>query len=181
MSDGNLRRFKREDTEQMMAFAKLLPEHDLLFLGRDLKHRRVVEAWVEAVEDGFIDSLLVEDKAGAFLATAALVRDPLGWSPHVGEIRMLVHPERRGEGLGRVLLQEIFRIALERGCKKLVAQMTPDQIGAIALFEEMGFRGEALLHNQVQDRNGNLYDLAILSQDVERMAATLDAFGLQKG
>lgn len=180
MSNWMIRHFKREDMEPMAAFARILPEHDLLFLGRDLKHRRVVEAWVEAVEDGFIDSILAESSEGEILATAALVRDPLGWSPHVGEIRLLVHPERRGEGLGRALLQEIFRIALTRECKKLVAQMTPDQTGAIALFEEMGFRGEAMLRDHVQGRNGNLHDLAILSQDVDRMAATLDAFGLQK-
>lgn len=180
MSVWTIRRFKRDDLEPMMTYTKALPEHDLLFLGRDLKHRRVVEAWVEAVEDGFIDSILAEDGEGNILATAALVRDPLGWSPHVGEIRLLVHPEYRGIGLGRELLHEIFRIALSRECKKLIAQMTPDQVSAISLFEELGFRGEAMLRDQVQDRSGNLHDLVILSQDVERVAAQLNAFGLQK-
>ena len=43
MSD-RIRRFAPNDGERMLAFAKTLPEHDLLFLGRDLRHPRVIEA-----------------------------------------------------------------------------------------------------------------------------------------
>ena len=38
-----------------------MPEHDLLFLGRDLKHPRVVAAWVEAMTQGYIDGLVAEE------------------------------------------------------------------------------------------------------------------------
>ena len=58
-----IRRFKPDDVEAMLRFARGLPEHDLLFLGRDLKHRKVVEAWLEAVEDGFIDSFVARRAA----------------------------------------------------------------------------------------------------------------------
>lgn len=178
MSDVTIRRFRAEDVDAMLRFARALPEHDLLFLSRDIKHRRVVEAWVEAVEDGFIDSLVAEDD-GAMIGTAAVVRDPLGWSSHVGEVRLLVSPDARGKGVGRDLLQESFRLALQRDLKKLVAQMTPDQSGAIALFESLGFRGEALLRDHVIDRAGQVHDLAILSHDVGRVAAQLEAFGIE--
>ena len=172
-----IRAFRPADVEAMMRFAQALPEHDLLFLGRDLKHRKVVAAWAEAIEDGFIDSLLIED-GGAVVGTSALVRDPLGWSPHVGEVRLLVSPEYRGQGVGRALLEETFRIAAKRDCRKLVARMTPDQTGAIALFEGLGFRAEALLRDHVIDRGGRLHDLAILSLDLERAAAQHEAFGM---
>lgn len=172
-----LRRFRSEDLDAMMRFARALPEHDLLFLGRDLKHRKVIEAWLAEIEDGFIDSLVAEGDEG-ILATSALVRDPLGWSPHVGEVRLLVLPDQRGHGLGCALLEESFRIAIARDTRKLVARMTPDQTGAIALFESLGFRGEALLRDQVMGRDGQVHDLAILSLDVARAAAQLEAFGL---
>ena len=174
-----LRRFKPDDLDAMQKFARTLPEHDLLFLGRDLKHRKVIEAWLAEVEDGFIDSLLAEDTDGAIVATSAVVRDPLGWSPHVGEVRLLVAPDRRGHGIGRALLEESFRIALQRELKKLTARMTPDQTGAIALFESLGFRGEALLRDHVMGRDGAVHDLAILSHDLARVAAQLEAFGLE--
>ena len=172
-----IRRFKADDAEAMLRFARALPEHDLLFLSRDIKHRKVVDAWLDSVGDGFIDSFIAED-GDAVVGTCALVRDPLGWSTHVGEIRLLVSPQLRGQGVGRRLLEEMFKVAETRELKKLVAQMTPDQRGAIALFEESGFRGEALLRDHVQDRQGQLHDLAILSLDVSRLAARHAAFGM---
>lgn len=161
----------------MLAFADALPEHDLLFLGRDLKHPRVVDAWQSAIEEGWIDSLVAEDN-DVFVGTAALVRDPLGWSAHVGEIRLLVAASKRGAGLGRDLLEGIFAIAMERGIDKLTAQMTPDQIGSVMLFESLGFRAEALLKDHVRDRDGKSHDLAILAYDAARVSAQHRAFGL---
>lgn len=174
-----IRRFEARDAEPMLAFAESLPEHDLLFLGRDLKHRRVIDAWVSAIGEGWIDSLVAEDDSG-FVGTAALVRDPLGWSAHVGEVRLLVSPARRGAGLGRDLLEGIYAIARDRGVAKLTAQMTPDQIGSVMLFESLGFRAEALLKDHVRDRAGTPFDLAILSHDVARVAAQHRVFGLEE-
>lgn len=176
-----VRRFEPDDAERMRSFAHGLPEHDLLFLGRDLRHPRVIEAWLRAVREGWIDSLVAEDgePGGALLGCAALVRDPLGWSPHMGEVRLLVSAERRGAGLGRDLLEAVFAIAAERELAKLTAAMTPDQTGAVALFESLGFRGEALLRHQVQGRDGVRHDLAILSYDAERVAARRQAYGLR--
>ncbi|MCW6529601.1 GNAT family N-acetyltransferase [Sphingomonas lycopersici] len=174
-----IRRFRSPDRDAMIAFAQDLPEHDLLFLGRDLKHPRVVEAWLTAIDDGWIDSLLAE-KDGEIVGSVALVRDPLGWSAHVGEVRLLVSSERRGAGLGRDLLQAIMAVAVERRLAKLTAAMTPDQRNSVALFESLGFRGEALLKNQVRDRSGQPHDLAILSLDLARHEASQRAYGFDE-
>ena len=166
----HIRRFVPGDRDAMLAFANTLPEHDLLFLGRDLRHPRVIEAWQAAIEDGWIDSLIAEDE-GRFVGTAALVRDPLGWSAHVGEVRLLVAPGKRGGGIGRDLLEAIYSVAVERDVEKLIAQMTPDQIGSVMLFESLGFRAEALLKDHVRDADGKTHDLAILAHDVARVTA----------
>lgn len=171
-----IRAFESGDREAMLAFAGALPEHDLMFLGRDLRHPRVVEAWAAAIEGGDIDSLLFEE-GGRILGSAALVRDPLGWSGHVGEVRVLVASDARGRGVGRALLGEAIRIAQARGLRKLTAKMTPDQSAAIELFESHGFRGEALLKDQAIDRWGGLHDIAILSLDIARLAGRQAAFG----
>ena len=178
MTEHTIRAFKPGDSEAMLTFAQGLPEHDLLFLGRDLRHPRVVAAWLGAIEEGWIDSVLAECD-GAIVGSAAVVRDPLGWSAHVGEVRLLVSSERRGAGLGRDLLEAAFTIASQRGLTKLTAQMTPDQTGSIALFEGLGFRGEALLKDQVRDRDGQLHDLAILSHDAGAAKARRQALGLE--
>lgn len=175
-----VRRFEPADRDAMMAFAQRLPEHDLLFLGRDLRHPRVIEAWVAAIGDGAIDSLVAQDAdSGAIVGSAALVRDPLGWSAHVGEVRLLVAGDRRGAGLGRDLLEGVFAIAAAHGLAKLTAMMTPDQTGSVALFESLGFRAEALLRDQVRGRDGRPHDLAILSYDAAAVAARHRAFGME--
>lgn len=146
----------------MQSFAGSLSEHDLLFLGRDLRHPRVIAAWLSAIGEGWIDGLVAEDD-DRLVGTGALVRDPLGWSAHVGEIRLLVAAERRGQGLGRDLLQALLQIATTRGLSKLTAAMTPDQTGAIALFEALGFEREACLLGQVRDGAGRQHDLVVLA------------------
>ncbi len=162
MGDYRIRRFRSEDRQAMQAFAAALSEHDLLFLGRDLRHPRVIAAWLTAIEDGWIDGLIAEED-GALVGTAALVRDPLGWSAHVGEIRLLVAAERRGEGLGRDLLQAVMRVAAGRQVEKLTAAMTADQAAAIALFETLGFATEARLDRHVRDSGGATHDLVVLA------------------
>lgn len=172
-----VRAFERDDMLAVGQFAAALPAHDLLFLSRDIQHARVIEAWQQAIVDGEIDSLIALDGYDV-VATTAIVRDPLSWSSHVAEIRLLVAPALRGHGLGRLLLAESIRIAAERGAIKLIARMTPDQRGSITLFEENGFRGEAMLRDHVRDREGNVFDLAILALDLRRSGSVRTSWGL---
>ena len=178
--DGNtiqIRTFERGDVVAVSQFAASLPVHDLLFLSRDIQHARVIEAWQQAIADGEIDSLVAVD-GDVVVGTSAIVRDPLSWSPHVAEIRLLVSPSMRGHGLGRMLLEQSIRIAGERGVLKVIARMTPDQRGSIALFEETGFRGEAMLRDHVRDRDGKVFDLAILSLDLRRTDGVHMSWGM---
>ena len=141
------------DEAAVLEFAQKLPVHDLLFLPRDISEPKVLAAWIKEIERGAITSLLAV-KAGRVVGCGTLVRDPLSWSPHVGEIRNVVSSEVRGQGVGRALSQETFALALGAGLEKLVVQMTVDQTGAIAIFEGLGFKAEALLRDHVQDKSG---------------------------
>jgi RimJ/RimL family protein N-acetyltransferase len=158
-----IRRFRPTDDEAVLAFTATLPEHDLLFSGRDLRHPRVIEAWQQAVGEGWIDGLVAEDE-GRIVASGALIRDPLGWSGHVGEIRLLVAPERRGQGLGSDLLQALLAIAQAHGLAKLTATMTPDATTSVALFERLGFTQEARLAGHVRASDGVAHDLLVLAR-----------------
>lgn len=172
-----IRPLTRADLPAVARFAAALPPHDLLFLSRDLQHARVIDAWMASVDAGDIESLVAITDDGTVMATTATVRDPLSWSAHVAELRLLVAPEARGQGLGRVLLEACIQLAVDGGATKLVARMTPDQTGAITMFEETGFRGEALLRDHVRGRDGEYHDLAILSFFPERAAGQALAFG----
>jgi RimJ/RimL family protein N-acetyltransferase len=107
-----------------------------------------------------------------------LVRDPHSWSPHVGEIRMVVSLDVRGQGVGRALSQETFALALGAGLEKLSVQMTVDQQAAIALFESLGFKAEALLRDHVRDVDGKKHDIVVLGHNVAQVRAQMEAYGL---
>jgi L-amino acid N-acyltransferase YncA len=175
-TDYELRLMTGADAAAAVEFAKALPPHDLLFLQRDIRNPKVVAAWLENIERGTITSLVaVAD--GRMHGCVAIVRDILSWSPHVGEMRIVVSKSARGGGLGRLLLQDAFAFAVSTGVEKLVARMTPDQRGAIAVFEEMGFSAEALLRDHVQDADGARHDIVILSLEVARNRAQREAYG----
>ena len=177
-SQIEIARMSSADRGALVEFVAALPAHDLLFVPRDIGQPKVIDAWMRALDTGAVASLVARE-AGRMVGCTAIVTDALSWSRHVGELRILVSSDGRGKGLGRVLIQQCFVQALELGLKKLVAQMTTDQRSAITVFEELGFRAEALLARHVADRDGALHDLVLLSHDVEAVAARNEAYGLR--
>lgn len=177
--DVTLRYMTPGDKAGILAFARALPEHDLLFLRRDITEEAAVDDWVRELESGEIVTILAV--AGAeVLGYATIHKSLLRWTSHVAELRVTVAEQARGGGIGRVLTQEAFANALVAGIEKMVAQMTLDQKGAIATFEGLGFRPEALLRDQVRDRDGNKHDLLVLSHEVARFASQRAAYGVNE-
>ncbi len=175
--DIEFRLMARPDEAAVLAFAQKLPTHDLLFLPRNISQPKVLSAWIAEIERGAITSLLAV-RDGVVVGCGTLVRDPYSWSPHVGEIRMVVSQAVRGQGVGRALSQETFALALGAGLEKLTVQMTIDQQAAIALFESLGFRGEALLRDHVRDVDGKTHDIVVLGHNIAQVLAQLEAYGL---
>ena len=174
-----LRYMTAADAAGMLAFARSLSPHDLLFLRRDITDPAAVAEWVHDIDSGEMDTVLALS-GNEIVGYATMHRSTLGWSQHVAELRVNVAEKMRGKGLGRVLTQEAFAIALGKGIEKVIAQMTLDQKGAIATFEGIGFRPEALLRDHVKDRDGNKHDLLVLSHEVARFEATLNAYGVTR-
>jgi GNAT superfamily N-acetyltransferase len=175
--DIEFRMMAASDEAAVLAFAQALPMHDLLFLPRNISEPKVLSAWIKEIERGSIISLLAV-KSGRVVGCGTIVRDPLSWSPHVGEIRMVVSSDIRGLGVGRALSQETFALALGAGLEKLLVQMTVDQTGAIAIFEGLGFRAEALLRDHVRDLAGQKHDIVVLGHNVAQVRAQMEAYGL---
>jgi RimJ/RimL family protein N-acetyltransferase len=171
------RLMSRADEAAVLAFAQKLPTHDLLFLPRNISQPKVLSAWIHEIERGDITSLLAF-RDGEVVGCGALVRDPHSWSPHVGEIRMVISLDVRGLGVGRALSQETFALALGAGLEKLSVQMTVDQQAAIALFESLGFKAEALLRDHVRDIDGKKHDIVVLGHNIAQVQAQLEAYGL---
>ncbi len=176
LDDGTnieLRVVTERDREKILEFASQLPEQDLLFLRVDITQPASVDHWIANVAAGVTVSLIAYD--GDKMAGYATVdRNPARWTRRMGELRVNVSPEHRSKGLGRQLTSKIFEVARRSGLLKLMANMTPDQKGAQAAFKRLGFVPEALLADCVEDRNGQLHDLVIMSYDVEGFTDQVD-------
>lgn len=164
---------------ELTAFAETLSDQDLLFLSRDLREPKVLEAWKRDIDAGNIFSVQAT-MDGKILGTTAVMLDKQSWSAHVGELRILVAPEARETGLGRILIQESFLMGLDLRLEKLTARMMLDQAGAINVFEEMGFKKEAMLLDHVKDSDGKKHDLLMMSHDVMSFDRLRQAYGIEE-
>ena len=166
-------------SEELNSFTAALGDEDLLFLSRDLREPKVLEAWKKDINNGNILSVKATQD-NKILGTTAVLLDKQSWSSHVGELRIVVVPEARETGLGRLLIQESFLMGLELGLEKLTARMMLDQDGAINVFEEMGFKKEAMLMDHVKDSNGKKHDLLMMSHDVMSFDSLRQAYGIDE-
>jgi len=172
LSDGRqaeLRPMQLADRQEVLDFARALPRDDLLFLRTDITEPAMVDEWVRNIEHGTTLTVLAEID-GHMAGYASLHFEQARWTRRVGEIRVQVGAQYRGIGLGRRLAAEIFKLGQSRGLKKMAAMMTPDQTGARAAFEKLGFQVEALLQDWVVDRDGRPRDLLIMSYDLEGLS-----------
>lgn len=180
LSDGTplrLRLLTSSDKDALLGFTRTLSDHDKLFLRTDVTNPGVIDGWLDNIEQGRTVTVAAE-REGAVVGYGSLHFSNTPWSQHVGELRVVIGESVRGKGLGRVLTEAIFAQALSRGIEKMVAQMTVDQRGAIATFEELGFKPEALLRDHVRDQRGDKHDLLVYSHDVRTFQSQLDAFGV---
>ena len=168
-----LRLMTASDADRITAFARALPEQDLLFLRADITDPRIVAQWVQNIAAERTVTVIAE-ASGDLAGYVSLHYNQVTWQRHLGEIRIQVGLSYRSHGLGRVLAGEIFGVARDLGLRKIVAQMTVEQKGAIATFERLGFHPEALLQDFVIDRAGRTHDRVVMSYDVEGLTDRVD-------
>jgi L-amino acid N-acyltransferase YncA len=173
---ATLRLMEPADKAALLRFSRALPPNDLLFLRTDITLEETLDDWAGNLVSGATITIVAMIQ-GEIAGYASLHHDRKRWTRRVGEIRVLLGPRYRGLGLGRRLAEEVFKIGRVRGIKKMAAMLTPDQAGARAAFERLGFQVEALLQSWVADRNGRPHDLLVMSHEVEPSSDRLNAWG----
>ena len=169
----SLRLMTPADADRIIAFARALPEEDLQFLRSDITDPKIVAQWVQNLANERTITILAES-SGDLAGYASLHYNQVTWQRHLGEIRIQVGSRYRSHGLGRAMAGEIFGVARDLGLRKVVAQMTAEQKGAIATFERLGFHPEALLQDFVIDRAGRTHDRVVMSYDVDGLTDRAD-------
>ena len=168
------------DADHVDALARFfadLPEGDLTFVKEDVSGPEAVRGWIRPGRQW----LALDDGADGVEVAGFVAVLPLhGWSDHVGEIRLVVHPRHRGAGLGRTLARHALLRALDQGLRKVVVEVVADQEALLGMFSGLGFTGEALLTDHVRDREGGLHDLVLLAHHVEATSEAMRAIGLEE-
>jgi ribosomal protein S18 acetylase RimI-like enzyme len=158
-------------------FAEAMPDGDVTFIEEDVRDPAVVEGWVHARPGDRARRWVALDGGGEVIGLAALV--PLiGWSSHVGSLRLVVHPAHRGHGVGGALARHALVQAAHLELRKVVVEVVAEQEPAVRLFFDLGFQAEALLHDHIRDRRGDLHDLMVLAHHVDDTWSGMDTVGV---
>jgi len=158
----------------LQAFFASVPEGDRTFFKEDVSVPDTVAGWTT---DTHNRRRVAVDDDGSIIGYVAVLPG-LGWSSHVGELRIVVHPDHRRKGLGRELARHGLIEALELGLSKVVVEVVADQKAAVEMFLHLGFEGEALLKDHVRDRDGQVRDLLLLAHRVDDTWSSMVAAGI---
>jgi ribosomal protein S18 acetylase RimI-like enzyme len=165
--------FSATDVDDVWAFFQRLPEGDRTFVKEPVTELDAVWAWA-----GDSAALRSVARLGGDVVGYVAVFPGVGWSRHVGELRLVVDPTVRRRGIGQRLARHALRVAVEASLTKVVVEVVAVQESTIALFTQLGFRAEALLEDQVQDPAGNYADLIVLANRTDADWSLLATVGL---
>lgn len=154
-------------------FFERVPDSDHSSFAEDVFAPGLIESWLQDTRARRAVAL-DGDRVVGYVAVLPLV----GWSSHVGSLRVVVDPGERGKGIGRDLARHGLLTGLELGLSKLVVEVVADAEPAIGMFQDIGFEPEALLRDHVRDKTGELRDLVVLAHLVEGTWSGMATAGL---
>ena len=169
-----IRPFAATDVPAVQALFQRIPEGDRTFFKEDVGDPDHVASWVG--QPGRRMLAVEGDRVLGYVAVVPLT----GWSSHVGEVRLVVDPGARGQGLGRELARRALIEALDLRLRKMFVEVVSTQVPAIGMFQAIGFQPEAVLRGHVQDGDGEAHDLIVLAHLVDDTWAGLATAGIDE-
>lgn len=175
MTDFEIRTITAADGAATRAFFERVPEGDRTFFREDVLVPGVIDAWTA---DGSNNRFIATD--GADVVGYVAVIPAVGWSSHVGELRVVVDPGRRRGGIGRALARHGLIQGVRLGLSKLIVEVVADQEPTVLMFANLGFEAEALLKDHVRDGAGRLRDLIVMAHFVDDTWAAMHTTGIDE-
>ena len=157
-----LKPMTEDDTEALLQFFQQVPPDDRYFLKEDVTSPKVLQRWAAELDYNralpllaWIDGKIVAD--GTLHRSRSLARR------HVGEVRIVVDPRYRNQGLGTTMLHELALIANEHGIERLLFQVVAErEESAVKAAELVGFIKIAVLPGHAKDRDGRPRDIILM-------------------
>ena len=153
-SDFNFRPLARDDKIMLARFFQAISEEDRFYLKENVTAPETIHGWIDNMDyERAVPIVAIAD--GHIVADATLHRSRTPARRHVGELRVVVHPDYRGVGLGARLIQELIDLGRALELDMLFFELVNRrEMGAIHAAATAGFEEVAILRNRVKDVYG---------------------------
>ena len=161
-----LRPLESTDEKAFHEFFRQIPAEERLFIKHRVDDPEVIANWCRNIDLGRILPLLaVAD--GRIVADASLHQQLGGWKRHIGRVSVLVHPQFRGQGLARAMVEELMELGRDLGLEKMEAEFIAQQERAIKVFGLLGFRSLLRIEDYVKDMQAVTHDYVLMGVDLK--------------
>ncbi len=178
LKDGTkavIRPLRESDLEKSVAFFQKLPPEERLYLRVDVTDREVVEQRLK--NNGLRDfKRIVAEVDGEIVADAGLELRPHGWERHLADFRLIVSPECNGKGLGMLMAEELYEMALKEQVEEMIVEIMEPQEHAKKIFKRLGFKQDTVIKNFVKDINGKKQDLILMRCDLAEIWDKIESY-----
>jgi GNAT superfamily N-acetyltransferase len=145
-----------------MEFFRRVPEEERFYLKEDVTIPEVINSWVQHIDYNRVFPM-VALVHGEIVADATLHRTRAKARSHVGEIRIVVDPKYRNQGLGTMMVRELVEIAYDNGLDNLLFELVEGkEDDAIRVSERLGFTRVTTVPNAVKDMENKLHNLVVM-------------------
>jgi GNAT superfamily N-acetyltransferase len=160
-----LRPLDGTDERAFHDFFRAIPADGRLFIKHRVDDPDVIANWCRNIDLGRILPLLAVCD-GKIVADASLHQQLGGWKRHIGRVSVLVHPEYRGRGLAKALVEELMQIGRDLGLEKMEAEFIGEQTRAMNVFAQLGFDTMLHLDDYVKDMQARTHDYVLMGAEL---------------
>ena len=164
-SKATIRLLKADDEKEFHQLFLDIPERERMFIKHRVQDVKVIRDWCKNIDVGRNLPLLgvVDHK---IVGVATLHQRLGGWKRHIGRVSVLVHPEFRGIGLARALVNETLDIARRASLERVEAAFIAEQEAAMKMFAMLGFNQLIRLDDYVKDMQAISHDYVLMGLDL---------------
>lgn len=161
-----IRPLETPDEDAFYQFVLAIPERERMFIKHRVTDRSVIRDWCQNIDYGRNLALLAFD-GESVIADATLHQQLGGWKRHIARVSVLVHPDYRGRGLAKAMVEELVEIASHLGLSKIEAEFIGEQEAAMKVFASLGFTQLVRLEQYVKDMQAIDHDYILMGLDLK--------------
>ncbi|HQJ74850.1 MAG TPA: GNAT family N-acetyltransferase [Bacteroidota bacterium] len=163
-----LRPLTQNDKGILINFFSSLNEEEKFYLKEDVNNPEIVDRIFRDLDYNRVFPLIAL-KDNEIIAYGTLYLNTFGWMKYNGEMRVSVLSKFQNKGLGTLMTADLVKEAVNHGLHYLQSLFCSDQAAAIKVFENAGFKIEAILRKYVVNINNEPRDLIIMTNDVNEL------------